>query len=438
MATQEPNVYAGLAVVIGGLMHARPQFFAKVMGELLFWVGEDKMLFGSRLRHLGAEVADRGPRRLGDARRAPSSRTTRGSTTNGKRKILGLNAAKLYGVEVPQEFQLPGEDGEPAAPRRRAAGRGRRVSLKSRRPRRAGHGLRPGARRADHHARLRRLLRRVRRTGTSTCASGCRRRSARRTSRTSWQPTRAPPCAGCRRCARSRSCSRTTTRARRSTPPSARGDGVRRRRSPARPRATSTRCASCSGARRCVARQARVCQALLDGGATPRDGRRAARRGPARRAPDAVRCRRAARARSACRTAPTRPRSIAGDGARLTAADLPTWLRRARLVSLSLEANGGMCRDAAARALRQHRTRRRSQHESGAPARVPRAPEARRGRRAEDHRPARRHREDRRGRPVPHRPAHPGGPVGREVRGQAALHARPRERRLDPRGRRRA
>ena len=46
MATQEPNVYAGLAVVIGGLMYARPRFFNKVMGELLFWVGEDKMLFG--------------------------------------------------------------------------------------------------------------------------------------------------------------------------------------------------------------------------------------------------------------------------------------------------------------------------------------------------------------------------------------------------------
>ena len=29
------------------LMHARPQFFAKVMGELLFWLGEDKMMFGS-------------------------------------------------------------------------------------------------------------------------------------------------------------------------------------------------------------------------------------------------------------------------------------------------------------------------------------------------------------------------------------------------------
>ena len=47
MATQEPNVYAGLAVV-----HRRPdacpaEVLRQVMGELLFWVGEDKMTFGS-------------------------------------------------------------------------------------------------------------------------------------------------------------------------------------------------------------------------------------------------------------------------------------------------------------------------------------------------------------------------------------------------------
>ena len=47
MATQEPNVYAGLAVVVGGLMHARPRMFAKVMGELMFWLGEDRLVFGS-------------------------------------------------------------------------------------------------------------------------------------------------------------------------------------------------------------------------------------------------------------------------------------------------------------------------------------------------------------------------------------------------------
>jgi uncharacterized protein len=112
MATQEPNVYAGIAVVVGGLMHARPRFFAKVMGELLFWVGEDKMLFGSDYAIWEPKwqveglvdwdfpddpVYDDYPR-LG---------------VEGKKKILGLNAAKLYGVEVPAEFQLPAEAGVP-------------------------------------------------------------------------------------------------------------------------------------------------------------------------------------------------------------------------------------------------------------------------------------------------------------------------------------
>ena len=32
-----------------------------------------------------------------------------------KRKILGLNAAKPYGIEVPRELQLPAEEGTPAA-----------------------------------------------------------------------------------------------------------------------------------------------------------------------------------------------------------------------------------------------------------------------------------------------------------------------------------
>jgi hypothetical protein len=115
MATQEPNVYAGLSVVIGGLMHARPRFFAKVMGELLFWVGEDKMLFSSDYAiwepkwqvegfvdwdfPAGEEYSDY-PR----------------LNTAGKKKILGLNAATLYDIEVPNEVRLPPEEaGTPAA-----------------------------------------------------------------------------------------------------------------------------------------------------------------------------------------------------------------------------------------------------------------------------------------------------------------------------------
>jgi predicted TIM-barrel fold metal-dependent hydrolase len=114
MATQEPNVYAGCAVVIGGLMHARPRFFAKVMGELLFWVGEDKMLFGSdyaiwepkwQVEGLVAwEMPD-------DAEFSDYPRLG----VEGKKKILGLNAAKLYDVEVPEELRLPVPAEEPAS-----------------------------------------------------------------------------------------------------------------------------------------------------------------------------------------------------------------------------------------------------------------------------------------------------------------------------------
>jgi predicted TIM-barrel fold metal-dependent hydrolase len=34
----------------------------------------------------------------------------------GKKKILGLNAAKLYDVEVPEELKIPVPDEEPASP----------------------------------------------------------------------------------------------------------------------------------------------------------------------------------------------------------------------------------------------------------------------------------------------------------------------------------
>jgi len=32
-----------------------------------------------------------------------------------RRKILGLNAAKLYGIDVPPEFRLPDDAGTPGA-----------------------------------------------------------------------------------------------------------------------------------------------------------------------------------------------------------------------------------------------------------------------------------------------------------------------------------
>jgi uncharacterized protein len=113
MATQEPNVYAGLSVVIGALMHARPKFFAKVMGELLFWVGEDKMTFGSdysiwepKWQVEGFVDWDYPSDEFSDYPRV---------TTATKKKILGLNAARLYDIEVPPECRLEPGQGTPAA-----------------------------------------------------------------------------------------------------------------------------------------------------------------------------------------------------------------------------------------------------------------------------------------------------------------------------------
>jgi len=108
MATQEPNVYAGLSVVVGGLMHARPKFFAKVMGELMFWLGEDRMIFGGDYAIWEPKWQVEG---LVDWQMPDDddlSDYAKLSTTT-KKKILGLNAAKLYDIEVPAECRLDAE-----------------------------------------------------------------------------------------------------------------------------------------------------------------------------------------------------------------------------------------------------------------------------------------------------------------------------------------
>ena len=91
-----------------------------------------------------------------------------------------------------------------------------------------------------------------------------------------------------------------------------------------------------------VARQARVCQALLDAGATP-EVVATLRVAHLPVGGDGLRCRQLRR-QLGLPCGPDDAALIAGDGSALTAADLPTWLRRARLVSLSLESNGGLCR----------------------------------------------------------------------------------------------
>jgi len=99
IGTQEANVYGGLAVVMP-FLQARPRYFAEVLAELLYWLGEDKLLFASDYALWSPKwiidkfMAFEFPEDIKEHRLVDL-------TLEGKKKILGLNAASLYGLEVP-------------------------------------------------------------------------------------------------------------------------------------------------------------------------------------------------------------------------------------------------------------------------------------------------------------------------------------------------
>ncbi|WP_404393163.1 amidohydrolase family protein [Humibacillus xanthopallidus] len=103
IATQETNVHAGLAVAMP-FIHTRPRYFAQIIGELLYWIGEDKIQFSS-------DYAIWTPKWLVEKFidfQIPEDMTEYPQlTTTAKKKILGLNAAAMYDLEVPEELRLP-------------------------------------------------------------------------------------------------------------------------------------------------------------------------------------------------------------------------------------------------------------------------------------------------------------------------------------------
>jgi uncharacterized protein len=122
IATQEPNVYGGLAVAMP-FIHSRPRYFAQIIGELLYWLGEDRILFGS-------DYAIWQPKwlieKFVDFQIPEDMQGEYGVLTPAiKKKILGLNAAALYDIKVPRELQIhdAGPEREPvgSAPEPEAA-----------------------------------------------------------------------------------------------------------------------------------------------------------------------------------------------------------------------------------------------------------------------------------------------------------------------------
>ncbi len=98
IATQESNVYAGMAVAMP-FIHSRPRYFGQMMGELLYWLGEDKICFAS-------DYAIWEPKWLIDkfmAFQIPEDMQAEyGQITDlARAKIIGLNLARLYDIPVP-------------------------------------------------------------------------------------------------------------------------------------------------------------------------------------------------------------------------------------------------------------------------------------------------------------------------------------------------
>jgi metal-sulfur cluster biosynthetic enzyme len=91
-----------------------------------------------------------------------------------------------------------------------------------------------------------------------------------------------------------------------------------------------------------VARQARICDRLLRAGRTHEEVA-ALPLGALEGDPERDRC---VELRAALRidVSPTAPAFVRGDGTALGAAELPRYMRVARLVALSLEGNAGLCR----------------------------------------------------------------------------------------------
>ena len=104
IGVQEPNVFGGLAVAMP-FIYSRPRYFAQMVGELMYWLGEDRILFASDYaiwqpkwlveQFMELEIPEDMQGEYGTL------------TKDVKAKILGLNAAKLYDLDVPAQAYHP-------------------------------------------------------------------------------------------------------------------------------------------------------------------------------------------------------------------------------------------------------------------------------------------------------------------------------------------
>ncbi|HEV2824823.1 MAG TPA: amidohydrolase family protein [Actinomycetota bacterium] len=96
---RHPNLYASIAATINFVVRA-PRQFAEVLGKLLFWCGEDKIVYGSEAPIWQPQWALEAfwnfqlPQDLVEGYGYPQL------TEQAKRKILGENLLRLHGMDV--------------------------------------------------------------------------------------------------------------------------------------------------------------------------------------------------------------------------------------------------------------------------------------------------------------------------------------------------
>ena len=90
-------------------VNLRPKYFGEIMANLLFWLGPDKLLFGSDYaiwspKWLIEKFISYGlPEDLKQEYHVDL-------TLEIKRKILGENIARLYGIDIPAQTAKLGQD----------------------------------------------------------------------------------------------------------------------------------------------------------------------------------------------------------------------------------------------------------------------------------------------------------------------------------------
>ena len=98
IAVKQPNIYAALAVALA-FINNRPRYFAEIMANLLYWVGPDRILYGTDFpiwyphwqldKFMEFQMPDDLQKEYGVK-----------MDEEARRKIVGGNLAKLYGIDV--------------------------------------------------------------------------------------------------------------------------------------------------------------------------------------------------------------------------------------------------------------------------------------------------------------------------------------------------